>query len=44
VFQPYTQVTDHRTELKVSDVQRVMNGDIDPFIESYLKEYGARVA
>jgi peptide chain release factor 2 len=44
VFQPYTQVTDHRTELKVGDVQRVMNGDIDPFIEKFLKEYGARVA
>ena len=44
VFQPYTQVTDHRTELKVGDVQRVMNGDIDEFIEAYLKEYGARVA
>ncbi|MGH7506726.1 MAG: peptide chain release factor 2, partial [Longimicrobiales bacterium] len=44
VFQPYTQVTDHRTELKVGDVQRVMNGDLDPFIEAYLKEFGARVA
>ncbi|MBR9991013.1 MAG: peptide chain release factor 2 [Gemmatimonadetes bacterium] len=44
VFQPYTQVTDHRTELKVGDVQRVMNGDIDPFIEKFLKEYGSRVA
>jgi peptide chain release factor 2 len=44
VFQPYTQVTDHRTELKVGDVQRVMNGDIDPFIEKFLKEFGARVA
>ena len=44
VFQPYTQVTDHRTELKVGDVQRVMNGDIDPFIEAYLKQYGARAA
>lgn len=44
VFQPYTQVTDHRTELKISDVQRVMNGDLDEFIEAYLKEYGARVA
>jgi peptide chain release factor 2 len=44
VFQPYTQVTDHRTELKISDVQRVMDGDIDPFIEKFLKEYGARVA
>jgi peptide chain release factor 2 len=44
VFQPYTQVTDHRTDLKVGDVQRVMNGDIDPFIEKFLKEFGARVA
>jgi peptide chain release factor 2 len=44
VFQPYTQVTDHRTELKIGDVQRVMNGDIDPFIEKFLKEFGARVA
>ena len=44
VFQPYTQVTDHRTELKIGDVQRVMNGDIDPFIEKFLKEFGTRVA
>ncbi len=44
VFQPYTMVTDHRTELKISDVQGIMNGELDPFIEAYLKEYGARVA
>jgi peptide chain release factor 2 len=44
VFQPYTQVTDHRTELKISDVQRVMDGDLDPFIEAYLKEFGAQAA
>jgi peptide chain release factor 2 len=37
VFQPYTMVNDHRSELKVGDVQRVMDGDIDPFIEAYLK-------
>jgi peptide chain release factor 2 len=43
VFQPYTQVTDHRTELKVGDVHAVMNGDLDPLIEAYLKEYGAKV-
>jgi peptide chain release factor 2 len=41
VFQPYTMVNDHRTELKVSDVHRVMDGDIDPFIEAYLKRFGA---
>lgn len=44
VFQPYTMVTDHRTDLKVGDVQRVMDGDLDPFIEAYLKENGSRVA
>ena len=41
VFQPYTMVNDHRTDLKIGDVQRVMDGDLDPFIEAYLKEYGA---
>jgi peptide chain release factor 2 len=41
VFQPYTMVNDHRTELKIPDVQRVMDGDIDPFIEAYLSRYGA---
>lgn len=40
VFQPYTMVNDHRTELKIPDVQRVMDGDIDPFIEQYLKTFG----
>jgi peptide chain release factor 2 len=40
VFQPYTMVNDHRTELKVTDVHRVMDGDIDEFIESYLKKFG----
>jgi peptide chain release factor 2 len=39
VFQPYTMVNDHRTELKIPDVQRVMDGDIDPFIEAYLREF-----
>jgi peptide chain release factor 2 len=41
VFQPYTMVNDHRTDLKIGDVQRVMDGDLDPFIEAYLKQYGA---
>ncbi|MDP2955099.1 MAG: peptide chain release factor 2 [Longimicrobiales bacterium] len=41
VFQPYTMVNDHRTELKVGDVHRVMDGDLDPFIEAYLKQFGA---
>jgi peptide chain release factor 2 len=41
VFQPYTMVNDHRTDLKLGDVQAVMSGDLDPFIEAYLKEFGA---
>jgi peptide chain release factor 2 len=40
VFQPYTMVNDHRTELKIPDVQKVMDGAIDPFIEAYLKQGG----
>jgi len=41
VFQPYTMVNDHRTELKIPDVQKVMDGGIDPFIEAFLKQFGA---
>ena len=37
VFQPYTMVNDHRTELKVGDVNKVMDGDLDQFIEAFLK-------
>ncbi len=44
VFQPYTMVNDHRTELKLSDVQAVMDGRLDPFIEAFLKKYGAQQA
>jgi peptide chain release factor 2 len=41
VFQPYTMVNDHRTELKIPDVQKVMDGGIDQFIEAYLTQFGA---
>lgn len=44
VFQPYTMVNDHRTELKVGDVQRVMDGDLDPFIEAFLKRRAGKAA
>ncbi len=36
VFQPYTMVKDHRTKFFVGNIQGVMDGDIDPFIDSYL--------
>ena len=41
VLQPYTMVNDHRTELKRTDVQSVLDGDLDPFIDAYLKRKGA---
>lgn len=36
VFCPYTLVKDHRTNYETSDIQGVMNGDIQPFINDYL--------
>ena len=44
VFQPYTMVNDHRTELKVGDVHRVMDGDLDEFIQAFLKQQGGKAA
>ncbi len=38
VFQPYTMVKDHRTGYEVGDIVRVMNGEIDDFIETDLKK------
>ena len=37
VFCPYTMVKDHRTNYEVGNVQGVMDGELDGFIESYLK-------
>ena len=37
VFCPYTLVKDHRTNYEVGNVQGVMDGDLDGFIQSYLK-------
>ncbi len=37
VFCPYTLVKDHRTNYEVGNVQSVMDGDLNGFIESYLK-------
>ncbi|MGN1300699.1 MAG: peptide chain release factor 2 [Clostridia bacterium] len=37
VFCPYTMVKDHRTGYEVGNVQAVMDGDLDGFIDSYLK-------
>lgn len=40
VFQPYTLVKDTRTKYEVGDVQKVMDGDLDGFVNAYLKEFG----
>ena len=37
VFHPYSMVKDHRTNAEIGDVHRVMDGDLDIFINSYLK-------
>ena len=37
VFQPYQMVKDHRTGYEVGQVAAVMDGDLDGFIEAYLK-------
>jgi peptide chain release factor 2 len=37
VFQPYTMVKDYRTKVEKGNIQAVMDGDIDPFIEEYLR-------
>jgi peptide chain release factor 2 len=36
VLQPYRKIKDHRTKFEVGDVDRVLDGDLDPFIRSYL--------
>jgi peptide chain release factor 2 len=37
VFQPYTMVKDYRTKVEIGNIQAVMDGDIDPFVEEYLR-------
>ena len=36
VLQPYQMIKDHRTKVEVGDVNRVLDGDLDPFIKVYL--------
>ncbi|MDD3243260.1 MAG: peptide chain release factor 2 [Eubacteriales bacterium] len=39
VFCPYTMVKDHRTGEETSNVSAVMDGELDPFINAYLREF-----
>ena len=37
-LQPYTMVNDHRTDVKISDAARVLDGDLDQFMWAYLQQ------
>ncbi len=37
ILNPYRLVKDHRTNVEIGDIERVMDGDLDPFINAYLK-------
>lgn len=37
VFHPYTMVKDHRTNIEIGNIQSVMDGEIDEFINAYLR-------
>lgn len=41
IFHPYNMVKDHRTNVETSNVQQVMDGDLDRFIEEYLVTFGS---
>lgn len=40
VFHPYNLVKDHRTNVETSSVDKVMDGDLDSFVEAFLKKKG----
>jgi peptide chain release factor 2 len=40
VFQPYTLVKDTRTKVESGNIQAVMDGELDDFVNAYLKEFG----
>ena len=37
VLNPYQMVKDHRTNVEEGNVQKVLDGELDPFMEAYLK-------
>ena len=43
VFHPYKMVKDLRTDYETSNVQAVMDGDLNEFMKAYLMEYGEKV-
>jgi peptide chain release factor 2 len=43
-LQPYRLVKDHRTKFEMGDVDRVLDGDLDPFIRSFLMARAGKIA
>mgnify|MGYP000479449189 CR=1 FL=1 len=43
VFQPYTMVKDHRTGCETGNIQAVMDGDLMPFVEAYLRSQQKKI-
>jgi peptide chain release factor 2 len=41
VLHPYKMVNDHRSELKITNAEAVLNGDLDELIKNYLMQFGA---
>jgi peptide chain release factor 2 len=44
ILHPYTRVKDHRTDVEVGDANRVLGGDLDPFVRAYLLKAGPPAA
>jgi peptide chain release factor 2 len=44
VLHPYTLVKDHRTGVETGDAQAVIDGELDPLIDAYLRQQPARRA
>ena len=44
VFQPYTLVKDHRTGEETGNIEKVMDGDLDPFVDAYLNWHAQQEA
>ena len=42
VLHPYKMVNDHRTELKITDAEGVLNGNIDELLKTFLMSQGKR--
>lgn len=43
VFHPYSMVKDHRTNYEVGNTEAVMNGNLNGFMKSYLKQTGEKI-